>query len=197
MLCRNIHAVPGSFTPSKRERTHVRLQAVALDLFERRGFDTTTVAEIAHAADVTPMTFFRHFPSKSQALLEDPYDPVIAASAGRQPIELHPLDRVTAGVREAWASLPEPTSDFQRRRIRVVAATPSLWGEMQANNIATEELIVDQLVADGTDRLGARTAAAAVLAALTAALLEWSREDSGTIRDAVDRALGVLEGSRG
>ena len=68
---------------------------------------------------------------------------------------------------------------------------------MQANNIATEELIVDQLVADGTDRLGARTAAAAVLAALTAALLEWSREDSGTIRDAVDRALGVLEGSRG
>ena len=154
-----------------------------------------TVAEIARAAGVTPMTFFRHFPSKSQALLEDPYDPVIAAAVGRQAMDLGPLGRVTAGVREAWASLPEPTSDFQRRRIRVVAATPSLWGEMQANSIATEELIVDQLVADGTDRLGARAAAAAVLAALTAALLEWSRDDCGSIRDAVDRALGVLEGS--
>ena len=40
-------------------------------------------------------------------------------------------------------------------------------------------------------------AAAAVLAALTSALLEWSRDDAGAIRDAVDRALGVLEGSRG
>jgi AcrR family transcriptional regulator len=189
--------VPGSSTPSKRERTHARLQSVSLDLFERRGFDATTVAEIALAAGVTPMTFFRYFPSKAQALLEDPYDPVIAAAVAQQPMGLGPLNRVTAGVREAWSSLPEPTSDFQRRRIRVVAATPSLWGEMQATSIATEELIVDQLVADGTDRLDARAAAAAVLAALTAALLEWSRVDSISIRDAVDRALGVLEGSRG
>ena len=189
--------MPASTTLSKRERTRARLQDVALDLFERRGFDATTVAEIARAADVTPMTFFRYFPSKAQALLEDPYDPVIAAAVAQQPMDLGPLGRVTAGVREAWASLPEPTSDFQRRRIRVVAATPSLWGAIQANSIATEELIVDQLVADGTERLDARAAAAAVLAALTAALLEWSREDTGSIRAAVDRALGVLEGSHG
>ena len=77
--------VPDSSTPSKRERTHARLQYVALDLFERRGFDATTVAEIAEAAGVTPMTFFRHFPSKSQALLEDPYDPVIAAAVAGRP----------------------------------------------------------------------------------------------------------------
>ncbi len=189
--------VPTSQIPSKRERTRARLQQVALDLFEREGFEATTVAEIAEAAGVTPMTFFRHFPNKAQVLLEDPYDPVIAAAVARQAIDLGPLGRVTAGVREAWASLPEPTSEFQRRRIRAVAATPSLGGAMQANSVATEELIVDQLVADGTDRLGARAAAAAVLAALTAALLEWSRDDVGSIGDAVVRALSVLEGSSG
>ena len=121
----------------KRARTHARLQTVALELFERQGFETTTVAEIAQAADVTPMTFFRHFRSKAHALLDDPYDPVIGAAVAQQPKDFGPLGRVTAGVRHAWASLPEPTSDTQRRRIRIVAATPSLWGEMQANNMAT------------------------------------------------------------
>ena len=183
--------------PSKRERTHARLQTVALELFERQGFDGTTVAEIADAAGVTPMTFFRHFRSKGHVLLDDPYDPLIGAAVGGQPHDLHPLGRVTGAVRESWGSLPEPTSDTQRRRVRVVADTPAVWGEMQASNLRTEQLIVEQLVADGTDRLAARAAAAAVLAALAAALFEWARDDTGSIGDAVDRALGVLEGSDG
>ena len=184
-----------TLTVGKRERTRARLQRCALELFECQGFDPTTVAQIAEAAGVTPMTFFRHFKTKAQVLLDDPYDPVIAESIAGQPQSLRPLARIVAGVREAWAALPEPTSDLQRRRVRVVAGTPSVWGEMQANNAKTEQLIIDQLVADGTDRLVARAAAAAVLAAITAALLEWSQGDAGSIGDAIDCALAVVEGS--
>ena len=46
--------------PSKRERTRARLTQAALDLFERQGFEDTTVAQIVAAADVTEMTFYRH-----------------------------------------------------------------------------------------------------------------------------------------
>ncbi len=126
------------------------------------------------------MTFFRHFKTKAQVLLDDPYDPMIAASIAGQSQNLRPLARIVAGVRQAWGALPEPTSDLQRRRVRVVAGTPSVWGEMQVNNAKTEQLIIDQLVADGTDRLVARAAAAAVLAAITSALLEWSQGDAGS-----------------
>jgi AcrR family transcriptional regulator len=170
---------------------------VALELFERQGFEQTTVAQIAEAAGVTPMTFFRHFTTKAQALLDDPYDPVIASAVAAQPRQWRPLARAVAGLRAAWQALPEPTSDVQRRRVRMVAATPSLWGEMHANNRTTERLIADQLVADGVDRLSAHAAAAAVLAAVTTALLEWSRSDDGDIGAAITQALAVLDGTDG
>jgi hypothetical protein len=68
---------------------------------------------------------------------------------------------------------------------------------MHANNRRTERMMVDQLVADGADRLAARASAAAVLAAITAALLEWSQSDDGNIGAAVEGALAALEGSDG
>ena len=48
----------------KRESTRERLLLTALELFEEQGYEPTTVEQIARAAGVTPMTFFRHFPTK-------------------------------------------------------------------------------------------------------------------------------------
>ena len=197
MLCANISIMTATAPPGKRARTRARLQLCALELFERKGFEQTTVTQVAEAAGVTPMTFFRHFNTKAQALLDDPYDPLIAAAIAGQPRTWGPRARVVAGLRHAWRALPEPTSDVERRRVRVVAATPSLWGEMHANNRRTDRMMVDQLVADGADRLAARASAAAVLAAITAALLEWSQSDDGNIGAAVEGALAALEGSDG
>ena len=71
---------PASARPSKRERTLAALLGAGLDLFERQGYEQTTVAEIARAAGVTEMTFFRYFPAKEHLLLDDPYDPVLTAA---------------------------------------------------------------------------------------------------------------------
>jgi AcrR family transcriptional regulator len=65
--------------PGRRERTRARLVACALELFERQGFDQTTVTQIAQAAGITQMTVFRHFPTKDRRVVDDPYDPVMAA----------------------------------------------------------------------------------------------------------------------
>jgi AcrR family transcriptional regulator len=182
--------------PSKRERTRALLQQCALDLFERQGFDETTVGQVAEAAGVTPMTFFRHFSTKARALLDDPYDPLIRDAVAAQPRSAAPLDRTVKALRHAWRALPEPAGEVQRRRIRVVAATPSLWGEMHASNRTTEDLIVAQLVDDGADVVAARAAAAAVLAAVTAALFEWARQADTGLGAAVERSLRVMEGGR-
>lgn len=190
MLASNICGVS---VVSKRDRTRARLEQAALDLFERQGFEQTTVAQIADAAGVAPMTFFRHFAAKSRVLFDDPYDPVIAAAVADQPSSLDPLTRAVRAIRTAWAQQPDLDESMVRRKVRVVAQTPSIASEMAGNNAATEALIAETLTDDGVARLPARAAAAATMAAITAALLEWGVHEDLTLREALLLALETLE----
>lgn len=177
----------------KREQTRSRLTACALDLFERQGFEATTVAQIAAAANVAPMTFFRYFRTKESVLLDDPYDPIIVASVAAQPRKLPPLLQVTRGLRHAWAQLPEPDGDTIRRRVRIVARTPILRGAESGNTAQSEGLIAEALAVAGVAPLEARAAAAAAMAAMTAALFEWAVQDELTLAEVVHKVLDVLE----
>ena len=181
-----------TFRPSKRERTLIALVEAGLDLFERQGYEQTTVAEIARAAGVTEMTFFRHFPAKENLLLDDPYDPVLIASIADQPLELPPFVRAARGIRSAWRELPEPETPVIRRRVRIAARTPSLRGATWRSTGNTEDAIVEQLVADGASPDVARVAAASVLAALVAGLFMWADDEHGSLADAIERALDVI-----
>ena len=179
--------------PSKRERTLAALVEAGLDLFERQGYEATTVAQIARAAGVTEMTFFRYFPAKEHLLLDDPYDPVLTAAIAEQPRELAPFTRAARGIRAAWRALPEPEAPVIRRRVRVAARTPGLRGAVWRSTGNTEQAIIEQLVADGAALDVARVAAASVLAALVAGLFMWADDEHGTLADAIERALDVIE----
>lgn len=181
---------------SKTEATRERITAAALALFLERGFDETTVADIAAAAGVSEMTFFRYFKSKDAVVVDDPYDPFIASAIAIQPRSLPPLTRAARGIREAWGSIPEPGDERTRDRIRVAASTPSLQASMWKNNAATTDFIANQLIADGADPLAARVAASACMGALMAALLDWSQTEAVPLGDHVRLALRVLEGER-
>lgn len=170
---------------------------MALELFEADGFEATTVAQIAHGAGVSEMTLFRHFASKHGVLFDDPYDEVISDAVGAQPRVLAPLNRAVAGFRHAWRAVPEPETDLVRRRVRVVATTPTLRGEMARNNAVTEALVAGQLSSDGTHPIRARIAAAAVIAAVTTALFEWSVQEATSLGDTIELALDVLDGGDG
>lgn len=179
---------------TKAQRTAAHLLDVALDLFERDGYERTTVAQIAAAAGVSEMTFFRHFGSKEAVLFDDPYDPVIAQAVAAQPHGLPPLARLIAGFRASWALVPDGGGAV-RRRLRLAAA-PALRGAVTRNTLETERVVAAQLVADGADPAEARVAAAAVLAAMMAALLDWAeRDDERPMGAAIEQALDVLGGA--
>ena len=182
-----------SLRPSKRERTLAALVEAGLDLFERQGYEATTVAEIARAAGVTEMTFFRYFPAKEHLLLDDPYDPVMTAAIAEQPRGLAPFTRAARGIRSAWRALPEPEAPVIRRRVRVAARTPALRGAVWRSTGNTEQAIIEQLVADGATPEVARVAAASVLAALVAGLFTWADGEHMTLADAIEQALDVIE----
>src|SRR6266498_3915695 len=69
-------ARPASLRDRKRARIKRMLQAEALRLFAEKGYEGTTVEDIADAAAISPRTFFRYFPSKEDVVVWDEYDPL-------------------------------------------------------------------------------------------------------------------------
>lgn len=181
---------------SKRERTQARLAECAVRLFEKQGFAATSVAQIAEAAGVTEMTFFRHFGAKEAVITTDPYDPVVATGIHHRPRNEKPLTRAVRGLRSAFGGISEPEVDILRRRVRIIARTPELRAAVAQQNQETEQAIWGQLIADGAVEFEARIAAAAVMATLTAALYEWAEHETRTIATTFEQALQILEEQR-
>ncbi len=180
-------------TASRAERTRQRLQEKALALIAERGFDDVTVEEIAAAAEVSHMTFFRHFPTKESVIVSDPYDPVIAEEVVRQPRNLPPVERVRRGLWKVSEALSGPLDSLTRARIEIGVGHPKLRAAMWENTHQTEDVIVDALVDSGVGRFEARVAAGACLGAVMAALLDWANQPAGeTLGERVRRALDQL-----
>jgi AcrR family transcriptional regulator len=103
-----------SLRERKKAATRRRLMMVALRLFERHGFEQTTVEQIAARADVAPRTFFRYFPAKVDVLFAD-------------------HEQLVALIRDTLATRPpdEPIIDALRRAVlngvEQVAAEPALF----------------------------------------------------------------------
>lgn len=184
--------VTNNWWMGRRAETRARLQAAALELFGRDGYDRVAVEQIAASAGVTSMTFFRHFATKDAVILDDPYDPAIVDAIVDQPAGLPALERVCRGIASAWSQLPEPDRADTRQRIRIVAASPALMARMWENNLTTQRAIVTALVGTGVERLQAEVAAGACLGAVMAAMLEWGRHDEGSLGDCLAVALGQL-----
>ena len=105
-----------------------------------------------------------------------------------------PLARTVNGLRSAWAlSLSRRAKLFDAAR-GSWRSTPALRAAVWRNNQRTEDAVSEQLVTDGCDRLEARAAVSAVLAALTSALLWWATEDRADLSTAIERALSVFDG---
>lgn len=162
-------------------------------MFTEKGFDNVTVEEVARAAGVSHMTFFRNFPTKEAVVLDDPYDPILGAAVAAQDPGLPPLERVRRALLEAWEGLDEPGDAMTRARIELAAAYPSLRARVWENNQATERVVVDALTSSGVPALDAHVAAGAVLGALVAALFDWADNPEGdTLGDRVRRAMNLL-----
>jgi AcrR family transcriptional regulator len=174
--------------------TREALQRAALDLFLERGYDSTPTAEVARAAGVSEMTLFRHFTSKESLLLRDPYDPRIAAAVARRPAHEQPMRAVVEGIRAAWSGVEPNDAAHLRTRLRIVAEATTLRGALERNSEATVVTLTDVLVTRGATTSAARVAATAVIAGLSAALLEWARSDGADLGEALGRALDTLGG---
>jgi AcrR family transcriptional regulator len=93
-----------SLRERKKARTRASLREHALRLFREQGYHATTVEQIAAAAEVSPSTFFRYFPTKEDVVLQDDMDIRMVEALARQPLELSPIAAVRAAMQETWRS---------------------------------------------------------------------------------------------
>ena len=171
-----------------------KLQNTALDLFEEHGYDNVTVDQIASAAGVSHMTFFRHFPTKESVVVSDPYDPLIAEAVSVQSEELRALERVRRGLVEVSSAMGDSVDATTRSRIRIGVSHPKLRAAMWENTRVTEDLLTSVLVASGEPEFEARVVVGACLGAVMAALVDWARDDAGeSLGTRIRRALELLE----
>src|SRR5258708_7720445 len=89
--------------PGARER----LVVAAVDLFTERGYDATTVAQIAERAGVTKSTFFRHFPDKRELLVagQQTLSRLLTEGIAEAPVSASPLEAVAAGLERASSAM--------------------------------------------------------------------------------------------
>jgi AcrR family transcriptional regulator len=171
-----------------------KLQDTALDLFLDHGYDNVTVDQIASAAGVSHMTFFRHFPSKESVVVSDPYDPLIAEAVSVQSEDLRALERVRRGLVEVSSAMGDSVDATTRSRIRIGVSHPKLRAAMWENTRVTEDLLTSVLVASGEPEFEARVVVGACLGAVMAALVDWARDDAGeSLGTRIRRALELLE----
>src|SRR5579872_3995806 len=104
-----------------------RLEQAALELYVERGFDQTTVAEIAQRAGLTERTFFRHFADKREVLFggERAFREAFLSALDHAPASLGPLDAIGNAL-ETIAEAMQPRRDFARKRQAIIAANPDL-----------------------------------------------------------------------
>jgi AcrR family transcriptional regulator len=180
----------------KKAQTRQRLQEQALRLFTERGYEATTVEQIAAAAGVSHMTFFRYFPTKEDAVLSDSYDPMLVAAIRARPRTEQPVTRIHAAVREGLAAIYTADRDALLVRVRLSLRTPALRSRLWANQFATRDLLAGALE-DGAPSFATRILASACLATLTTALEEWVATDGTTeLPDLIDDAFRALNEGR-
>ena len=110
----------------KKTRTRNEIQRQALLLFQRQGYAATTVEQIAAAAEVSPSTFFRYFPTKEDVVLYDDYDPKLMAALLRQPKDVPPIAALRASIREVFSQISEEQLRLEYERGRLMNVEPVL-----------------------------------------------------------------------
>ena len=114
----------------KKIRTRQTIRREALRLIEENGYAATTVEQIAEAAEVSPSTFFRYFPTKESVLLADDMDPMILDALAAQPPDLSPSQAVRRAYETAMANLSEEQREFENVRQRLMFSIPELKAAM-------------------------------------------------------------------
>jgi AcrR family transcriptional regulator len=180
----------------KKAATKHAIQAQALRLFAEKGYDATTVDEIAAAAGVSHMTFFRYFPRKEEVVEYDEYDPLLEELVAARPVEEPPLTALNKAIRAGLEQILATDREALLTRTRLILRNP----ELRARNLVAQDATRDLFASAMARRAGPTGAdyatmvlASAVLGAIGVAIQTWADREDADLVALVDEAFAALE----
>jgi AcrR family transcriptional regulator len=168
-----------------------------MDLYGERGFEQTTVAEIAKRAGLTERTFFRQFADKREVLFAgaDSLQEALVGAVAEAPGSLPPIGAVAVGL-EVIAGMLQPGRDYSRERQLIIAANPELQERELIKLAAIAAALTDVLRRRGVRDPAASLTAEAGIAVFKIAFERWV-DDTGEpdlgqlIRESLDELKAV------
>lgn len=180
-----------SLRERKKERTRRTIREEAFRLFRAQGYAETTIEQIAAAAEVSPSTFFRYFPTKEQLVLADDLDPLMIDAIRAQSHDVAPLTAFRNAMVQVFANLPAAELAFEQERQALVYHVPELRAaiglEMQRGIDLMAGLLAEHTGRDADDFEIRVTAGAVAGIALGIAPLSPLNAEN------INRALDFLE----
>ena len=178
----------------------VRLEQAALDLYQERGFEQTTVTEIAERAGLTERTFFRYFVDKREALFgdQDLLHTLCVRTIEAAPASATPLDAVAAAL-EAVVPVLQERHKLVRQRQAVIAANPGLQERELLKGALLTSAMAEALRRRGVTDPAASLAAEVGVIVFKTAFDCWVSEPntqdlSRLIRASLDHLKGIVAG---
>ena len=184
----------------KKARTRASLREHALRLFRLQGYQATTVEQIAAAAEVSPSTFFRYFPTKEDLVLQDDMDVRMIEAFEQQSPGLSVIAAARAATREVLGSYTAADLDVLRETTRLTMTVPEIRSRALdefARSIAAIAEAVGKRAGRPAGDLAVRTVAGAVIGVIMSIMLPWEDWSEGyDFEDRfgrIDEALALLE----
>jgi AcrR family transcriptional regulator len=178
-----------------------RLEQAALDLYQERGFEQTTVTEIAERAGLTERTFFRYFADKREVLFggQDMLCNIYVSTIKAAPASTTPLDAVVAAL-EAATPVFRERHELVRQRQAVIAANPELQEREMLKRAVLTSAMSDALRSRGVTDPAAILAAEVGSITFKIAFDRWVSEPdeqdlSRLIRASLDQLKGIVAGT--
>ncbi|WP_067851065.1 TetR family transcriptional regulator [Mycolicibacterium wolinskyi] len=180
---------------AKKAATRQSIQDHALRLFAEKGYDATTVEDIAAAAGVSHMTFFRYFPRKEEVVEYDEYDPLIEDLIAARPADEPPLTAIHRAIRAGLQAILPTDHSALLQRTRLIMANPTLRARNTLAQDETRDLFARALARRAgmqAPDLRCVVQASAALATVAPAITAWAGADRQDLVALIDEAFAAL-----
>jgi AcrR family transcriptional regulator len=181
----------------KKRSAMRRIQEVALDLFDERGFENVTIEQIAEAAEVSPSSVYRYFGTKEQVVLRDDFDVQFFEAVEAELATSPPVDAVRRAVAKILAEFFQRDDDLVRRRTVYTYEEPALRAAALAQTDDFARAVADALSRAARRPRGdleAQAVAASLVWSLDAAVRHWHAGGYATqLEDEIEVVLAVVE----
>jgi AcrR family transcriptional regulator len=189
-------ARPAGLRERKKARTRAAIREHALRLFREQGYHATTVEQIAEAAEVSPSTFFRYFPTKEDVVLQDDFDLVAIEAFEAQPAGMNVIAAYRAAAAEMFASLaPEELVRF-RESVELTLTIPEVRARA-LDEFASAIDVTAEAIARRTGREpddpAVRNVAGALVGVVMSATMPWASRSAEDMFERIDAGLAHLE----